>query len=80
MTTNYYATYAIRYYEADQQTRNDAKRHWQECHADNLRSGREDLIIFSAKMLGSIEMAEMALNGDASGLRQLFECQTETIL
>lgn len=38
------------------------KKHWEKCHAENLKSGRYDLIIFSAQMLATIEAAENEMN------------------
>ena len=55
---NYYKTYFFRYLHADEATRKASIEHWTRCHAKNVLSGREDLIIFSAKMLGSAVLAQ----------------------
>ena len=59
----YYKKYLVRYMLADAETRNAAKKHWIKCHKDNMKSGREDMIIFSAKMLASITLAEDLMKG-----------------
>ena len=55
---DYYKTYLMRYLMADAEARAASKKHWTECHIKNIASGREDLIIFSAKILGAIAAAE----------------------
>ena len=55
---DYYKTYMMRYIMADTATRAASKKHWTECHIKNMASGRDDLIIFSAKILGAIAAAE----------------------
>ena len=55
---DYYKTYMKRYLMADPETRAVSKKHWTKCHIENIVSGREDLIIFSAKILGAIAAAE----------------------
>lgn len=55
---DYYKQYAVRYMIADETTRKASKDHWTKCHARNIASGREDLIIFSAKILAAIALAD----------------------
>ena len=55
---DYYKEYVERYMLASQELRDDAKRHWIECHKKNLAAKRDDLIIFSSKMLASITLAD----------------------
>ena len=55
---DYYKTYMMRDIMADTETRAASKKHWTECHIKNMASGRDDLIIFSAKILGAIAAAE----------------------
>lgn len=55
---NYYKDYFLRYIAADIETRKESRQHWLKCHAQNIASGREDLIIFSAKILGAISLAD----------------------
>lgn len=54
----YYKKYLERYMNADSNLRRQAKEHWTIVHAQNLESGRDDLIVFSAKMLASITLAD----------------------
>lgn len=54
----YYKTYFFRYLKADQKTRAASINHWIKCHAENVLSERDDLIIFSAKMLAAALLAE----------------------
>ncbi len=55
---NYYKDYFLRYIAADEATRAESRQHWLKCHAHNIASGREDLIIFSAKILAAISLAD----------------------
>lgn len=54
----YYHTYFLRYLAASPELREASRQHWTRVHAENVLSGREDLIIFSAKMLGAIALAD----------------------
>ena len=38
--------------------REKSKNHWLKCHEENLKSGRHDLIIFSAQILAHIAIVE----------------------
>jgi hypothetical protein len=55
---NYYKNYFLRYISANEATREASRQHWLKCHAENVLSGREDLIIFSAQILASISLAD----------------------
>lgn len=55
---NYYKDYFLRYISANTAVREASRKHWLKCHAENVLSGREDLIIFSAKILASISLAD----------------------
>lgn len=55
---NYYEQYKERYAAADEKTRKASREHWQRVHAENLASGRQDLIIFSAQILAMICVVE----------------------
>lgn len=55
---DFYSSHTIRYIEADTQSRKESKDHWIKCHAENVASGREDMIIFSSKILAAISLAE----------------------
>ncbi len=59
---NYYKNYFLQYIAAPEAIREESRRHWLKCHAENVLSGREDLIIFSAKILASIALADDMLN------------------
>ncbi len=58
---DFYSSHTVRYIEADDQTRKESKAHWLKCHAENLASGREDMIIFTSKILAAISLAEAIL-------------------
>jgi len=78
--TNIYQTCAIRYLEADQETRNASKKYWREIHAENIKTERFDLCMWSAKHLCAIEMADMFLEtGDRSGIDALLAGCSEKI-
>ena len=62
---DFYKQYMMRYMMADVETRKSAKQHWVKCHLENVASGRDDLIIFSAKILGAIDVADELMRGDA---------------
>ena len=55
---NYYKDYFLRYISASAAVREASRQHWLKCHAENVLSGREDLIIFSAQILASISLAD----------------------
>lgn len=54
----YYKTYFFRYLKADPETRVASIEHWTKCHIENILAERDDLIIFSAKMLAAAVLAE----------------------
>lgn len=56
--TGYYKTYFFRYLNASQETRDASVKHWTRVHLENMASGRDDLILFSGKMLGSAMLAQ----------------------
>ena len=58
MNTQFYERYFLMYLEASQEQRDEAKRHWMMCHRQNIKADRQDLIIFSAKILFMIDMAQ----------------------
>lgn len=60
---DFYKQYMERYMMADVGTRKSAKQHWVKCHLENVASGRDDLIIFSAKILGAIDVADELMIG-----------------
>ena len=55
---NYYKNYFLRYISASAAEREESRQHWLKCHAENICSGRDDLIIFSAKILAAISLAD----------------------
>lgn len=59
---DYYKTFFARYINSDAETRAASRDHWIKCHIKNIESGREDLIIFSAKILAAITMADAMLS------------------
>ena len=55
---HYYEMHFVRYLQADKETRKASRDHWLKCHRENIKADRDDLIIFSAKMLASIDLAD----------------------
>lgn len=51
---DFYKTYAENYRNTNSQERKEAREHWTRCHAANLEAERDDLIMFSAKILAVI--------------------------
>lgn len=47
------------YLDSSEEDRQKSKSHWLKCHEENLKSGREDMIIFSAQILAMITKAEL---------------------
>lgn len=54
----FYEAYKWNYLAADAKTRAEAKAHWIKCHEQNIASGREDMMIYSAQILAAIALAE----------------------
>ena len=55
---DFYNSYVIRFLEANEATRAACKDHWTTCHMANTKAHRDDLTIFSGKILASISIAE----------------------
>lgn len=55
---DYYENWKSLYKAASLEERNKSKVHWLKCHAENLESGRHDLIIHSAQILAHIAIVE----------------------
>lgn len=55
---DFYSSYTVRYIEADTQSRKESKDHWLKCHAANIADDRNDLYIFTSKILAAITLAE----------------------
>lgn len=55
---DYYKTYMVRYAAADDSMKAASRAHWTRCHIENLKSGRHDLIIFSAQMLAAMDTVD----------------------
>ncbi len=60
---NFYEEYAIRYYATTPEQKKAARDHWTKCHMENVASGREDLIIFSARILAAMDTADRLRGG-----------------
>ena len=58
MTKPYYESVGERYRAASPELRAASKAHWFKCHKENLASGRQDMIIFTAQILAQISMVE----------------------
>ena len=55
---DYYKTHALRYFLADEKTKQASREHWERVHIENVNSGREDLIIFSARIIANIALID----------------------
>ena len=55
---DFYESYYARYMAAPPELRKAARDHWTKCHKKNLELKRDDLIIFSAKILAIIAMID----------------------
>lgn len=71
MTLDFYQTTAIRYFEADAETRKASKEHYQRCHLKNLAERRDDLISFTARILSVYSLV------DDGHINDLFNFQEE---
>lgn len=58
-SNDYCDNYKKLYKAADQQLRKEAREHWTKCHEQNIENGRNDMIIFSGKILAAITAAEI---------------------
>lgn len=63
----YYKQYAEMYRNSGAETRKASKAHWIKVHGENMKSNRNDLIMFSASILAMITMVE---NEEQEGKRQ----------
>lgn len=66
----YYRDAARRYLAAPPELRKASREHWTRHHVENLKSGRQDLIIFSAQILAAYDAADadpesISSSGDA---------------
>lgn len=55
---DFYKNWEAAFRACNQEDREKSKAHWLKCHAENLASGRLDMIIFSAQILAHIENVE----------------------
>ena len=60
---NFYYKYAAKYSTATADMKAEARAHWTRCHAENILSGRNDLIIFSAQILAAMDTADAITEG-----------------
>ena len=67
-TFSYYESFAIRYHESGEDLRRRSREHWQRIHAENVKSGREDLIVFSARHLAEMAMIDAGRFADCFGV------------
>ena len=58
-SNDYCENYKKLYKAADKQLRKETREHWTKCHEQNIESGRNDMIIFSGKILAAITAAEI---------------------
>lgn len=55
----FYEDFYERYKNADEKTKLQSLEHWKECHMKNVSDKRDDLILFSGKILATIYKADM---------------------
>ena len=55
---NFYENYRQMYKAATMEKRIESKKHWIKCHENNLKSRRQDLIIFSGQILAMIAIVD----------------------
>ena len=58
MKKDFYQNYYYRYLTATPDARQAARDHWTKCHIENVKADRNDLIIFSGKILAAIYQTE----------------------
>lgn len=58
MNKSYYETVGERYRAASPELRAASKAHWIKCHRQNLESGRQDMIIFTAQILAQFAIVD----------------------
>lgn len=58
---SFYENQIIRYLESDSEIRQKSKEHWLKCHAENVLSSRDDLIMFTSKILAAYTFADYVL-------------------
>lgn len=58
-SNDYCDNYKKLYKAADKQLRKETREHWTKCHEQNIENGRNDMIIFSGKILAAITAAEI---------------------
>lgn len=55
---DFYKNQMENYRKASQEAKEASKRHWIRCHRENLNSGRNDLIIFSARIIANMAIVD----------------------
>lgn len=55
---DYYNTYILRYLLANNDTRNASKQHWLKCYRKAIESNDEANIIYCARIIASIALAD----------------------
>ena len=55
---DYYKVYIERYKTTPKELQKQSREYWTKVHAENMQSGRHDLIIFSAQILAAITAAD----------------------
>lgn len=58
MEKPYYQSIGEHYRAASPELRAASKAHWIKCHRQNLESGRQDMIIFTAQILAQIAIVD----------------------
>ena len=71
MNMRFYERYFLMYITATQENRDAARKHWILCHKQNVMDKRDDLIIFSSKVLAMIDLAQDYIDKHTKGLENV---------
>ena len=58
MHTNYYVEHGKRYKAASEELKKASRAYWTRIHAENVKAGRDDLIIFSGQILSQYDIID----------------------
>ena len=58
MYTNYYIEQGKRYKAASEELKKASRAYWTRVHAEHVKTGREDLIIFSGQILSQYDLVD----------------------
>lgn len=58
MYTNYYVEQGKRYKAASEKLKKASRAYWTRIHAENVKAGRDDLIMFSGQVLAQYDIID----------------------